>query len=172
MRHRALGRARYVEGRIDVLVGELAIAAPHRLFEQLRAYLVEQNRRLNATNRYDLLKIAKTQNDVALLNVGPTIDQGPSATHFNFPSGSRLSFGVAVRATTNTDAELISYRFQINGSSGHYIRFDLAAFRHNDPVAEPRCHIHPDSSDIRIPTLPMAPLTLLDYIFFQLEPSL
>lgn len=46
-----------------------------------------------------------------------------------------------------------------------YFRFDLNEGLHEDPLWEPRCHLHPGLEDVRIPLSIHNPIEILDQIF-------
>ena len=82
--------------------------------------------------------------------------------------GARISFGVTMLETPE-GLNLDSYRFSIrfrHGAIPPFIRFDLNTPRPQDPLTAPRCHIHPGSEDVVIPTLAMAPIEILDRFLY------
>jgi hypothetical protein len=50
------------------------------------------------------------------------------------------------------------------------VRFDLNPEPHEDPLFEPRCHLHPGLEGVRLPTPALTLSEVLDRIFFVLEP--
>jgi hypothetical protein len=110
---------------------------------------------------------------MALIVLGPTLDKGSTPEHFQFDSGARLSFGLTLREYGN-GSTLVSYRFHYHlteARSPRYFRFDLNETLHEDSLAEPRCHLHPGTEDVRIPIYLYDPISVLDQIFFVLERS-
>lgn len=99
------------------------------------------------------------------------IDKGLTPEHFHFDSGARLSFGLTLREVDGR-SEVVSFRYHYvlpDGQSPQYLRFDLNKAPHADPLAEPRCHLHPGIDDVRIPFSLHNPMEILDRIFFVLE---
>jgi hypothetical protein len=150
----------------------IALNSVNSFFINLRAYLQKQNDRLGTRNNiYGILKRGASQGG-SVFSLGPQIDKFDTPGHFHFPSGARLSFGIALK--NGEGCSLISYRFHYHlaeGSSPAFVRFDLNPESHIDPLSEPKCHVHPGRDDIRIPIPALAPLEVLDRIFFVLEPS-
>ena len=110
---------------------------------------------------------------VALIALGPSIDKGPTDQHLHLDSGSRLSFLLVVREAAGT-SELVSFRFHFHFPEGHspvYLRFDLNRDAHKDPLSEPLCHLHPGRKHIRVPIPLLAPIEILDRLFFVIEPD-
>ena len=121
-------------------------------------------------NPYKLLKYHPSE-DVAEIEIGPRIDKGSTPEHFHFDSGARLSFGLTLREV-NGGSQVVSFRYHYalpEGQSPQYLRFDLNDAPQADPLAEPRCHIHPGIDDARLPFAVHHPLEILDRIFFVLE---
>ncbi len=88
-------------------------------------------------------------------------------------SGSRLSFGITLRER-NRRCALVAYRFQLSLPGEQFpafFRFDLNDKPHDTPLFEPRCHVHPGIDDVRLPCPPLAPLEVLDRVFFVIEPA-
>jgi hypothetical protein len=123
-------------------------------------------------NPIQLLKFTES-NGVASIDLGPGIDKGPTSQHFHFDSGARLSFGLTLRER-DRGAQLVSFRYHYQlpaAQSPEYIRFDLNEAQHDDPLLEPRCHLHPGLESVRIPISLHDPFEVLDRIFFVLESS-
>ncbi|HTV55694.1 MAG TPA: hypothetical protein VMI06_12365 [Terriglobia bacterium] len=69
----------------------------------------------------------------------------------------------------------MSFRYHYHlpvGRSPGYIRFDMNPALHEDPLVEPRRHLHPGLENARIPLSLHHPLEILDRIFFTLETGL
>lgn len=168
-----LARAHAVEldKYIHEAVGTIVFNSPNSLFINLRRYLQIQDDRLAGNN--DLFRILRFTDDasgMALMSLGPQIDKGDSPSHFHFPSGSRLSFGITVKR--GNQCSLVSYRFHYHygeGCSPAFLRFDLNHSPHNDPLSEPRCHLHPGLDNVRLAIPALTPFQVLDRIFFVLE---
>ena len=80
--------------------------------QRLRGYLVKQDRRIGTRhNMEQIVKYDKGQDGTLEILLGPPIDKGDDGSFFNFPSGARLSFSIALRKRGH-QCELISYRFQ------------------------------------------------------------
>jgi hypothetical protein len=150
----------------------IELRSVNSFFITLRVYLEKQNDRIGAKNDiYGILKRAEDPSGLALFNLGPQIDKCDTQEHFHFPSGARLSFGITVRARANC-CSLVSYRFHHHmpeGSSPAFLRFDLNSKLHQDPLIEPKCHLHPGRDDVRIPMPALTPSEVLDRIFFVVE---
>ena len=167
--------AREVAARLDTIVhtsvAGITFQSMNSFFTTLRAYLQVQNDRLGARNDlYALLRRTNDPNGLALFSLGPQIDKADSAGHFHFPSGARLSFGITLRH--GTPCSLVSFRFHYqlaDSSSPAFLRFDLNPDLHQDPLTEPRCHLHPGLDHVRLPTPALTPFEVLDRIFFALE---
>ena len=116
-----------------------------------------------------IVKYDKGQDGTLEILLGPPIDKGDDGSFFNFPSGARLSFSIALRKRGH-QCELISYRFQFTFPEKHspeFVRIELRSKSHSDPLAEPLAHIHP-GMHARWPCAPLTPIEVLDRIFFVL----
>jgi hypothetical protein len=121
-------------------------------------------------NPFQLLKPYRSSG-FAQIDLGPTIDKGPTADHFRFDSGARLCFGLTLREVER-GSQIIAFRYHYQFPDGHsskFLRFDLNDEPKPDPLAEPRCHLHPGINDVRIPFSVHHPIDILDRIFFVLE---
>jgi hypothetical protein len=99
------------------------------------------------------------------------MDKGPTPQHFHFDSGARLSFGLTLRGV-DRGSQIVSFRYHFvfpDGRSPQFLRFDLNDAPRTDPLAEPRCHLHPGLKDVRLPFPLHNPIEILDRIFFVLE---
>ena len=106
---------------------------------------------------------------VALLG-GTTFDKGQRDDEFFIRSdGARLSFGVTVAYPRGAEPELLTYRFHLRfprNSSPAFIRFDLND-ESNEPLIEPRSHLHPGSDDLRLPVPVMTPVEILERLLYS-----
>lgn len=145
------------------------------LFLRIRGYLLKQDRRLGTKHNLEQI----VQYDQGLSNefqifLGPPIDKGPHSSFFNFPSGARLSFSIAVRQHDGK-CDILSYRFHFHFPDKHspeFIRIDLLDKPHSDPLKEPLAHIHPGMHEIRLPCPLLTPIEVLDRIFFVIEANI
>jgi hypothetical protein len=163
-----------LEAVISQRINELKLKQSRELIAEIRAYLDKQDRTVGTGNSvFQLLRRKPDRDGLVQINLGiPSIDRTSSA--FGLRSGSRLTFGITVRDDAQ-HANLIAYRFQIqfpDRYSPAYLRFDLIPRQHEVPLRESRCHLHPGSSDIRIPIPVLSPFDILDRIFFVIEPSI
>ncbi len=144
---------------------------PREVFRQIRAYLFQRSHETSVKNNaYQLLSFYASR-DVTEIELGPAIDKGPAREHFHFDSGARLSFGLTLREVER-GSQVVSYLYQFvfpDGQSPQYLRFDLNKGPRPDPLAEPRCHLHPGIADVRIPFSVHNPIEIFDRIFFVLE---
>lgn len=175
-RNDAAVRASALDGKIDGQVNEFVTGPTKELLRRVRAYLIKRADEMNARNNVIAnLRISQPdQTGVSTINYGPSIDKGETDHHFYFDSGARLCFGITVRGS-NTNCEVLSYRFHYHYSDNgplEFVRFDLNTKKHPDPLMEPRSHVHPGLEDMRLPLAPLAPLEVLDRVFFVLEPLL
>ena len=103
------------------------------VFIRLRDYLGNQAQELRTYNNvYALLKIATSPGDLASITLGPLIEKGPTAEHFHFDSGARLSFSITLR-DSGGGSSLVAFRFHMqlpHGSSPEFLRFDLNSQHH------------------------------------------
>jgi hypothetical protein len=144
------------------------------LFQRVRGYLLRQDRRLGTKHNLEqIVQYDQGPGDKFQIFLGPPIDKGPSPSFFNFPSGARLSFSIAVREHDD-QCDILSYRFHFNFPNGHspeFVRIDLLDKSHSDPLKEPLAHIHPGIHSIRLPCPPLTPIEVLDRVFFVLDPN-
>lgn len=170
---RARERAAARDRKTQQEVSEGQLGSPRDVFSQIRAYLLRRSDEMETTNNpIQLLKFRPEQGGWAEIALGPTFDKGPSAEHFQFDSGARLSFGLTLRELDRRHSQLVAFRYHYQlPASGFpaYLRFDLNKAPHLDALSEPQCHLHPGSEDIRIPMSLHDPLEILDRIFFVLE---
>ncbi len=170
-----LERARTVAEALDSKTEheliELRLGPPYKALSQIRAYLLRRSEEIKTKNNPIQLLRFHLGNDFAQIDLGPSIDTGPTPQHFHFDSGARLSFGLTLQEV-NGQWQLISFRYHYvlpDQQSSQYLRFDLNKAPHPDPLAEPRCHLHPGIDDVRIPFSVHHPIEILDRIFFGLE---
>ena len=172
-REHALLRAVALDDKTHNEIEELVFPSPRRLFSEIRAYLYRRSEEMDTRNNpYALLRLDQG-NSRALIVLGPEFDKGSTPEHFHFDSGARLSFGLALREY-DRGWQLASFRYHYEFGatrSPQYFRFDLNEARHEDPLAEPRCHLHPGMEDVRLPFPLHDPFEILDRIFFVLEKS-
>lgn len=125
-------------------------------------------------NVYTTLKMTPSSASVISINLGPSIDKGPTPGHFRLDSGARLSFGVTLQQSGSTSS-LVAVRFHLHlpaGRSPEYLRFDLNPQARADPLSEPRCHLHAGLDKVRLPLPVLSPFEVLDRVFFVVEPAL
>jgi hypothetical protein len=172
-RDRALKRAAEMDQRTHGEIAARSFPPPHKMFSAIRAYLLRRSEDMSTRNNpIQLLRFSDT-NGAASIVLGPGIDKGPTPEHFHFDSGARLSFGLTLRER-DRGAQLVSFRYHYQlptAQSPEYIRFDLNEAQHEDPLSEPRCHLHPGLEDVRLPISLHDPFEILDRIFFVLEGS-
>ena len=171
---RAHERAKTLDVGIEQLLAGIVLPSVRDSVAQIRAYLQWQNADLGQRN--NVLRILKKNEDqhTAVITVGPSIDKGPTDSHFYLESGSRLSFTIVLREG-NGRCSLVLYRFQLNlpeDQSPSFYRFDLRGEAHETPLTEPRCHYHLGAKDVRLPCPVLTPLEVLDRIFLVIEPRL
>lgn len=169
----ARARAVHLDRRLSDSVEQFDLPSPRKLFSELRIYLERRTNEQRTRNNVNaLIKRTDGRAEVAI-EVGPSIDKGPTERHFRFDSGARLSFGVWAREE-GKGSKLLGYRFLLvlpTGSVVPAVRFDLIPAPHNDPLHEPRCHVHLGLGDFRIPTPALSPIEVLDRLFFVVEPA-
>ncbi len=173
-REDALKRAVELDNRTHAALTCTPFPAPKDLFRKIRTYLIRRSNEVDAKNNPVKLLRFTENNGVTSVALGPQIDKGSTQEHFHFDSGARLSFGLTLREHDG-GSQLVSYRFHYHRSkerSLEYFRFDLNPAAHEDPLSEPRCHLHPGVDDVRIPFSLHDPLEILDRIFFVLEEGL
>ncbi len=168
---RARQRAETLDTHTHHALDSLHLDVPREVFIQIRGHLFRRSQEMNTHNNvYSLLSFLPSR-DLVEIELGPTIDKGPTPEHFHFDSGARLSFGLTLREV-GRESRVISYRFQFvfpDDRSPQYLRFDLNKAPHTDSLAEPRCHVHPGIDELRIPFSVHNPIEILDRIFFVLE---
>lgn len=160
-----------LDNRTEQEIEKRLFPSPHTVFSELQAYLIRRSEEMKTRNSPIQVKHLNA-NGVTLIVLGPTIDKGPTPEHFHFDSGARLSFGLTLRELNRRESQLVSFRYhyQLPASrSPAYFRFDLNEARHQNPLMEPRCHLHPGLEDVRIPMSLNDPFEILDRIFFVLE---
>jgi hypothetical protein len=167
----ASGRAAVFDEKIASEIAKNIPGNSTDLFIEIRAYLIRRADEMDVRN--NPMKLAKLvrEVDTALILLGPTFDKGPTPDHFHFDSGARLSFSLTVR-DSHGSLELISFRFQYQRQDNRvpeYFRFDLNHAGHENPLMEPRCHVHPGLEDVRLPFTLLNPIEILDRIFFVLD---
>lgn len=120
---------------------------------------------------HEILKILKLESrgNEAVIVCGETFDKGQDGSFLYRRDGSRISFGVTLRKAS--PLELVAYRFHIRFPDGRippFLRFDLNSADSGDPLSEPRCHVHPGTDELRLPSPVMAPLEILAKIVYNL----
>jgi hypothetical protein len=171
---RAHERAKALDGGIEASLAGISLPSVRDSVAQIRTYL--QNQDADLGHRNNVARILKTDGNHGLkfISVGPSFDHGPTESHFNLESGSRLSFGITL-SEGNGRCSLVAYRFQLDlpeGRSPAFYRFDLNPKSHDSPLHEPRCHYHPGADEVRLPCPALTPLEVLDRIFLVIEPQL
>jgi hypothetical protein len=157
-------------------IESLRLPPATKLFSELRAFLYrfQQTQDLTVNDVYSLLRIKiKGTPRRALVNLGPSFDKGETTEHFRFDSGARLSFGITLD-TDDKESRLLGYRFHYvspEGKSPAFIRFDLSRELHGSPLIEPLCHMHPGHDDIRLPSIVMDPLHVLELVVHVVHPQ-
>lgn len=165
-------RAIELDARTGREIGQRRHGRPRRVLSEIRAYLLRRSEEMNCDNNpIKLLKFREEGHGMALIALGPTFDKGSTPQHFHFDSGARLSFGVTLREV-GQDCELVSFRFHYqfpDDLTPKYLRFDLNEAAHEDPLSEPRCHLHPGLEHVRLPVSLLDPIEILDRIFFVID---
>jgi hypothetical protein len=166
-------RAVALDGGLQRLMESIILPSSRDVIAQIRTYLLSQNADAgNRNNVYQILKVVHSR-DLVFITLGPPFDKEPTECHYYLASGSRLSFGVTLRES-NGRCALVAYRFQLSLPGEQlpsFFRFDLNDKPHDAPLFEPRCHVHPGVDDVRLPCPPLAPLEVLDRVFFVIEPA-
>ena len=170
-----LERARKLAEALDLRterdLTELRLDPPYKVMSQIRAYLLRRSEEMKTKNNpIQILKFYE-ENDFVQIDLGPSIDKGPTDGHLHLDSGARLSFGLTLREVDGK-SQVLAFRYHYHFPDGHapqYLRFDLNKAPHDDPLAEPRCHLHPGIDDVRLPFSVHNPIEILDRIFFVLE---
>jgi hypothetical protein len=166
-------RAEEFDRQVVRMLKDLRLPPPKELFQSVREHLQERSNSLRAQVNVQKILRFKPQGTEALIAVGPGIDKGPTETHFTFPSQARLSFAITVREQDG-GSRLLSHRYHLEFPPGRglrFVRFDLNPKVHENPLLEPRSHLHPGFPELRLPFPVLAPLDLLDRIFFVVEPA-
>ena len=166
-------RAAQLDVRLEADLEKLSLPGPEEFFREVRLYLDERSRRLQLKQNIVQLVHKRASGDEFVIELGPAFDKGDTETHFHFPSGARLSFGITLRKQGSA-ALTVAYRFclRLPASSGtECFIFNLNREPHPDPVQEPRFHVHPGFPHFRIPVPALSPLDVLDRIFFVIEPA-
>ena len=174
-REKAKNRAEARDAKTHEDVSERLHASPHGVLSQIRAYLIRRSAEIEAGNNpIQLLKLRQDAHGMAAIFLGPAFDKGPTPEHFYFDSGARLSFGLTLRER-GRDSELVGYRFHYQmpeGKSPEYFGFHLNQAPHEDPLIEPRCHLHPGIKNVRIPLSMYDPIEILDQVFFVIDKNI
>jgi hypothetical protein len=164
-------RAVALDAKTNRQLSDHPLGPAKEVFKEIRAYLFRRSEETNEPNNpYGLLKFYPSRG-AAQIDLGPTIDKGQTEDHFRFDSGARLCFGLTLREAAG-GSQLVAFRYHYTYPDGHavkFLRFDLNDEVHPDPLAEPRCHVHPGTEDLRLPFAVHNPLEILDRIFFVLE---
>jgi hypothetical protein len=171
MPDRAQSRAGELEARIELQAAAIVLPTFREVLASIRVYLLKHNKETgNMNNVHKLLK-ERTGSDAGFISLGPEFDQGPTESHYKLKSKTRLSFGITLREA-NGRCKLISYRFHLHLGTARgpsFLRFELNRDGHQNPLFEPRSHVHPGSDDIRLPFPVLKPVELLDRIFYVIE---
>ncbi len=168
MPEKASERALYLDSKLENQAAEIKLPRFKEVLAHLRVYLSKQNLELGLENNIQQILKTVVKPNLGIITVGPPFDKGPTESHFKMPFGARLSFGITLREG-NGACSLIAYRFHIQmggGSKPAFYRFDLNERRHDTPLVEPRCHVHPGRDDIRLPFPVLGPIEVLDRIFY------
>ena len=169
--------AHLLDGEIGKRLATITLPRPISVFITLRGYLSKRADEINAPNDVlaGLKMSPRSSSGDVLINYGPTIDKGKTENHFRFDSGARLCFGIAIHERSRQEYDLLSYRFHYHmpdNQSLSFLRFDLNPGHHQNPLSEPRCHLHPGLDAIRLPLPILSPFEVLDRIFFVAEPAI
>jgi hypothetical protein len=167
-------RARNLDGAIERLLASIILPASRDLIAQVRTYLLRQNADMGLRNNVHAILKTTGSRGALSITLGPSFDKGPEESHFYLESGSRLSFGITLRES-NEGSSLVAYRFHLSLPESHspsFYRFDLNREAHPTPLFEPRCHFHPGTEEVRLPSPALMPLEVLDRIFLVIEPQL
>jgi hypothetical protein len=96
---------------------------------------------------------------------------GSDAEVFVRADGATFDFGVTIDYDS-TPPSLVAYRFQIRypgGTPVPFLRYDLnrpETQPKHDVLNEPRCHLHPGSDDVRVPSPLAHPVELLAFMVY------
>ncbi len=173
---KANARAVQRDQRLAATIVQVQVGQTTHLFKEMRAYLArmvdDADRQCGKNHPSGLLKLNE-QRRSGVIDLGPQIDKGPAAGHFNFDSGARLSFGITV-THDGTSRRLLSHRFHLvlpPGKPWKICRFETSDRDHPEPLGHARCHVHAGIEDLRLPSPALSPFEILDYIFFVIEPK-
>lgn len=167
-----------MQGRILAQLPTLP-PTPKELMSHIRKCLIsavdEEILRTPKHGVFRLLKIDAVEgrdgNIVAALSGGEALDKGQQSDEFFYRhDGARISFAITVRSAGAT-LELVSYRFHLQFPVGRvptHVRFDLnpEGSVSDDPLLEPRCHVHAGAEDLRVPTPLMGPIEILEKLLY------
>lgn len=171
MREHAPVRAQRLDVKLEADASAIRLASFKEVLSSIRVYLLKQNSEVDKVNNiHQVLKQTKL-GPVGLITLGPEFDTGPTDLHYRLKSGARLSFGLTLHES-NGRCSIVTYRFHLHagGNTGPtFYRFDLNKGAHQNPLFEPRSHIHPGRDDIRLPCPALEPLEILDRIFQVIE---
>jgi len=93
--------------------------------------------------------------------------------HFERPDGAWFDFAITL-SESKAGLELLAFDFEIRFSTDAavpFIRFDLNLAGHANEAREMRCHVHPGSDEIQVPSPLMSPLEILELFIVQLRPT-
>jgi len=143
------------------------------MLSEVRAllYNYQQQQQSAMNNVYGLLRLEKDSQGHALIGLGPTFDKGTAAEHFIFDSGARLSFGLTLQER-GQGTRLLGYRVHYAAPEDKhpsFIRFDLNRAIHQSPLLEPMCHLHPGHDEIRLPSVPLDPVHVLELVLYVVD---
>ena len=171
MREHAPVRAQRLDAKLEADAYGIRLPAFREVLAGIRVYLQRQNSEVDKVNNvHQMLKEAKN-GATGFIMLGPEFDTGPTDLHYRFKSGARLSFGLTLHES-NGRCSMVAYRFHLHvgGNAGPtFYRFDLNRAGHENPLLEPRSHVHPGRDDIRLPCPALEPLEILDRIFHVIE---
>jgi hypothetical protein len=170
----AKNRAKRRDDSLGTRIAEYRLSPAWKLLNEIRAYLIRRSEEIQVQNVPEkLLKYYDDKKGSASISMGPSFDKGNDEGQFVFDSGARLSFGLTV-AFDNQHSRLHSFRFHYRAGDAlgvPFIRFELRGGAHDNPLFEPRCHVHPGLEQVRIPIDIHDPIDILDRIFFVIEPQ-
>lgn len=141
---------------------------PTDLLRELRAILIDGHDagkiRSAPAEIYDMIKVDKKTDIHGRFLITGGDREGER--RIKLSNGARLSFALIVKEV-EAGLEVLSYSFNLKYSKRslpRFVRFDLIDAPHEDPVKEPRSHIHHGHDRIRLP----APLLTPTEIVFSL----
>jgi len=147
-------QAARLDEKLQADVNQVSLPAARNVFIRLRAHLFERSQDMQTWNDVDSkLKKAPNRDGSVSISLGPSIDKGRTPVHFHFDSGARLSFGITLREA-RSGSYLVAYRFHFHLPTERlpeFLRFDLNPQVHDNPLGEPRCHLHPGQEPVRLP---------------------